>query len=866
MKRFALPFIAFTLGLSVVGCGGNNNSGNNNHGSKDSLFNEINSKIDIAQKSLGGLASSSKEEQSFKYRAPNQGNLDEDKCFGYQVGDIPSYVNKQQQMLYIVAIVNYVRDHLLDKSYGTGFEYNTYYEGAGFMETIKSLNDPIRQYGGPTPILKLRYTSDQNSLTFESNWDYQSEFMKQNMEFWNMRILSRVKIIFDDEQKIKQIWVNYNFEGSLAFAVSTSLFDYESEYFYTFFVGNSNSNMVTFTDPNMIKDAVDKVNSGKATSNNLVFCSNSEAAKSKLSADATASDYVSYRRWINRLDDTSLDGYIDYSDSPDTKDQFDALYDEVYNKISGFKFLTSYKSVNPTKIDSLINDSANYAYWRSYFIYDDEKNTTYIPFLERKELVKYLGQLKDTVEGDIKSDLAVVINTPQASEKKYVGNYFIHGDDYYELVLSSIDTEYLFKDNLITFRCSNGFSYELQKNGTSLIRFNIVDGKANKLEFITYNYDFRVSLKSGENSLYLNSYDELVITEIDPDPSKHYQYVLTYDFEYLDIDDDFYVYPLKRSEDRRLSIRVRETTTSLIRVLNVYIKPERVNGVYDFSTLDSEEKVNLIGKLEQFAYEHCLTGVPLGYDYYDNFFSFKFSNYGNHNYLLQNTNFLKGVQACISRPSRYLANPSLDYFPGNCEVDYGASGVVPYNSTDVHSNVVNGLGLSIDGNRELAIEYFRNAVGELINEGRITQGTPSRPKEIQFTIACLEQDQGLAHYIADTICEVFNNREVCDGLVVLNIGVRASSDGYSLDDLHWPVLCESALIKETRTSTDIYDYLKELSYTFMTPASVGQYIQTIPTNNMLYDSLVYNEKLFTFDALLGALLGECEIVNGRLNG
>lgn len=473
-------FMAISLGLSLAGCGGNvsPDSPTPSQDSNIAIFDELNSKIDIAQKSLGGLASSVESSRSMTNRAPNQGNPDEPPYYCYQFADIPEYVNKQQQMLYIVAIVNFVKEHLSDRSYGVGFEYNTLYEGAAFMETIQSLNEPIRQYGGPTPVLKVRYSSGENYLSFESNWDYQSDFMKQNMEFWNMRILSRVKIVFDENKKIKQIWVNYNFEGSLAFAVSTSLFDYESENFYSFFVGNNNSRMVTFAEPSMIKEAVDKVNSGDATSDNLVFCSNCEAAISKLSVDATARDYVSYRRWMNRIDANSLDGYYDYSDSSESRDLFNALYDEVYTKLYGFKFLTDYAGGNATKIDNLINDSANYAYWRSYFIYDDMECTTYIPFLEREELFKYLGELKELVIDELKDDFDNVLNSQQASENKYVGNYFIHENDKYELVLSPNDTEYLLKDNLITFKCSYGFSYELHKNGNKLVRFSVQNGEA----------------------------------------------------------------------------------------------------------------------------------------------------------------------------------------------------------------------------------------------------------------------------------------------------------------------------------------------------------------------------------------------------
>ena len=476
MKKLAFAFVAISLGISLIGC--NKDDKSSNLKGKANLFDEINEKIDVAQKSLGSLASSAASERSIKRDGgPNQGHTEEDPWYFYEPTDVPSFVNKQQQMIYIISIVNYVREHLLDKSYGEEFKYDTLYEGAGFMETLGSLNQPIRLYGGPSPVLQLRYSHGENWLGFESNWDYQSDLLSSAYDgFWNIKILSKVKFVFDSKQKIKQIWVNYSFVGGLAFGCSTCLFDYENEYFYSYFVGNSNGSLITFTDPSMILDGYNKVNSGDATSDNLVFCTNVEAEKAKLNVNASAHDYEGYRRWVNRIDASDLSGYPDYSEEGN-RDAFERLYDSVYGELKGFTLLTEYTGEAEVRIDDLINDSANYAFWRSIFVYDSVNNCTYIPFLEREELIKYMSDLKGTNGGDFDADLDKILASQQAGKEKYIGNYFVDGENTYVLTLAD-DATQIWEDNLITYSCEGGFTYKLMKNGELLLYFMIENGSA----------------------------------------------------------------------------------------------------------------------------------------------------------------------------------------------------------------------------------------------------------------------------------------------------------------------------------------------------------------------------------------------------
>ena len=476
MKKIAFAAAAISLGLSLLGC--NSTTSNPPEAkSEDNLFREINEKIDVTQKSLGALATSVENTKTLKKGVTTKGYDENGEALGYAYNetDIPSFVNKQQQMLYIVSIVNYVREHLMDGSYGVNFEYGKLYEGAAFMETLFGLNNPIRQYKGPSPVLKLKYTTGDHYLLFESNWDYQSEFMRTNNEFWNIRILSKLKVVYDDEQKIQQIWVNYAFEGGLAFGAGNSLFDYKNKEFYSFYCGNDNGNQKSFSDPSKILAGYNKVNSGNATSDNLVFCGNTSVEKAALDLESTSNNYIGYNKWISNAQHENLDDYFDWSEKPGNKEKFDALYDEVYNKLKGFTLPTSYQDTDGVKADELINDSANYAFWRSKFICDNTKKLTYIPFIERTDLIDKLSELKKANNGALANDVDKILASREASAAKYVGNYFLSGEDKYEIALSGEDTTQIWADNLITYTCNNGFSYELLKNGTSIISFDYED-------------------------------------------------------------------------------------------------------------------------------------------------------------------------------------------------------------------------------------------------------------------------------------------------------------------------------------------------------------------------------------------------------
>ena len=97
MKKIAFAIVALSLGISLIGCG-NDNAPTNSDVSTN-LFDEINEKVKKKKKSLGSLASSASISRA---DTPNQGDTIYYPAYCFELMEVPSFVNKQQQMLYIM--------------------------------------------------------------------------------------------------------------------------------------------------------------------------------------------------------------------------------------------------------------------------------------------------------------------------------------------------------------------------------------------------------------------------------------------------------------------------------------------------------------------------------------------------------------------------------------------------------------------------------------------------------------------------------------------------------------------------------------------------------------------------------------------
>lgn len=469
MKRLFLGAIAIFTSLSLISC---------SHGEPDSLYSseEVNQKLDIAQKSIGSLMGSLEDDGMNSKMLSNYGYTNSVPIYQYNPNGVASYINLQQQTIYIISIVDYIQSHLRDESYNAIFEYGKVIQGTGYMKTIDSLNKPLRENNAPKPVLNIKFTKEENAISVDCNWDYQSAFMKKNLEYWNMKILSRIKFVYDEEEKLKQIWVNYCFVGGLGFDCATSLLDYENETYYNIRIGNDTAAQIEFPDKKQITENIKYINEGKADSSHLVYCSHNQVSKSKLSEKVTLDDYSSYIRYVNRVDKNGIEDHVDRTSDPGEKEKFDALYDEVYEKLHTFSFLTDFNSVALTSNNELISDAADYALWRSTIVYDQTKNEVFIPFIEYSDLIEYLNNLSNGPLFDYQKELVMkVLEIAQANQTKYIGNKFVDGEDVYSLSLSGTYAPWI--GNTIVHMARRGFSYILMRNDVKLFAFEIVDHK-----------------------------------------------------------------------------------------------------------------------------------------------------------------------------------------------------------------------------------------------------------------------------------------------------------------------------------------------------------------------------------------------------
>lgn len=152
---------------------------------------------------------------------------------------------------------------------------------------------------------------------------------------------------------------------------------------------------------------------------------------------------------------------------------------------------------------------------------------------------------------------------------------------------------------------------------------------------------------------------------------------------------------------------------------------------------------------------------------------------------MSNINFLNGLFWSINRKEfadQRGVNPSYSYFADSYLSD-PVNGV-SYNSTNEHKTIAEdgfdpALRTSNYGyNKAKAIEYFKIAVNELINEGAITRGTASNPTKIKINIEWMYQNDETTYgqNIANYFTEAFNDEDVSGGTVLLEVTHNAGSD------------------------------------------------------------------------------------------
>ena len=154
---------------------------------------------------------------------------------------------------------------------------------------------------------------------------------------------------------------------------------------------------------------------------------------------------------------------------------------------------------------------------------------------------------------------------------------------------------------------------------------------------------------------------------------------------------------------------------------------------------------------------------------------------------MSNDNFLNGLFYSIDR-NEFATNrgvqPSINYFSDAYLSDPERG--VSYNDTDAHKNAVSAYqvydsdGKSTYGySYDRAVNYFKAAVDELLDQGKIEKGTDtSHPYEIHIHIRWMYNTDidDYGDSIATYFTRAFNNSKVSNGLVKLVVDQEAVSD------------------------------------------------------------------------------------------
>ncbi len=435
-----------------------------------SMFNEINDKMAEVTEIFGSVYAQNEAEEPeelepspLRNNKVTKGEYDnEDTMIAYGVRSPANFFNVQQQLNYIVYILNYIHEYLDNSAYGVDFAYGVTFEGEGFMETITGLNAPIKQYNMPTPKLKVRFEQDGNDLWIYTSWDYRYPALG----YYSLDILSTTRFVFSNEGELEEIWVNYFFADSVWFNMATGLFDFVNQTYWAILQCNSSERGVEYPDgKEEILENIATYKSGAADCDHLINCNSISVCCAPLNIE-TFSSNLGYERWDNRIFDDEHE-YIYDEDKP----QFNALYTTVYNKLRTFPFITEFTYDEKIEVENLVDDAAEFAFWKSIFVYNQSKQEVVMPYMEYEELLSCLVELRPQVDASVREELDHLIELVLARKDKYVGNKFSDGESVYMFDIADLASP--LSNNEIAYECENGFGLSLLKDDTELLKFTM---------------------------------------------------------------------------------------------------------------------------------------------------------------------------------------------------------------------------------------------------------------------------------------------------------------------------------------------------------------------------------------------------------
>ncbi len=209
--------------------------------------------------------------------------------------------------------------------------------------------------------------------------------------------------------------------------------------------------------------------------------------------------------------------------------------------------------------------------------------------------------------------------------------------------------------------------------------------------------------------------------------------------------------------------------------------------------------------------------------------------------------------------------PSANYFSAIYLSD--PENGISYNATAEHKNAISGLLADTDGygySLELAREYFRIALAELEADGAYTPGTVDNPTVIELQIAWQTASNETAYhkYVKQYFETAFNDPSVTGGKYKLECTFWVGANWYD-------VYYDKILVGQFDLGFGSISGNPMNPLDFLTVCSSDQALSqemtlnwAIDTNDPLAEALVYDGKLWSFDALLKAAMQPTIVKDG----
>ena len=235
---------------------------------------------------------------------------------------------------------------------------------------------------------------------------------------------------------------------------------------------------------------------------------------------------------------------------------------------------------------------------------------------------------------------------------------------------------------------------------------------------------------------------------------------------------------------------------------------------------------------------------------------------------LGNSHFVKALSLSINRnefAEKRGSIASVDYLSSNYMSD--PENGISYATTDAHAGAVAGLleGTENGYNQQLARDYFKLALEELVNAGLYEEGTKDNPTVIDLEIAwqVAAHEESYHNEIAKYFTDAFNHDSVHGGKFKLEVNFWV---GNVWSDVYYSKMMLGQF--DLGFGSISGDPLNPLSFISVLSSDLnmsGGFTLNwgVDTNNPDSDLLVYNGMRWSFDALYNAANTSAVVENGK---